>query len=76
MDELLEILEDLHPEVDFETEEHLIDNAILDSFDIVTIISEIADVFDVVVPAKDIVPENFNSAQALWEMIERIEDGE
>lgn len=76
MEELLEILEDLHPEVDYAAEEHLIDNGILDSFDIITIISEIADTFDVVVPAKEIIPENFNSAQALWNMIVRLEDGE
>ena len=76
MEELLEILEDLHPEVDFDTETGLIDKAILDSFDIITIISEIADTFDVVVPAKELIPENFNSAQALWNMITRLEDGE
>lgn len=76
MEDLLEILNDLHPEVDFEKEEHLIDNGVLDSFDIITIISEIADTFDVVVPAKDIVPENFNSAKALYAMINRLEDGE
>lgn len=76
MDELLEILTDLHPEVDYDTELQLIDNGILDSFDIITIISEIADTFDVVVPAKEIIPENFNSAQALWDMIVRLEDGE
>ena len=76
MEELLAILEDLHPEVDFETEECLIDHGILDSFDIITIISEIADTFDVVVPAKEIIPENFNSAEALWDMITRLEDGE
>lgn len=76
MDELLEILDGLHPEVDFETETKLIDSKILDSFDIITIISEIADTFDVVVPAKEIIPENFNSAQALWDMICRLEDDE
>ena len=76
MEELLAILEDLHPEVDYEMEEHLIDNGILDSFDIITIISEIADTFDVVVPAKEIIPENFNSAEALWDMINKLEDGE
>ena len=76
MNELLEILSDLHPEVDFETETHLVDNGILDSFDIITVISEIADAFDVVVPAKEIIPENFNSAESLWAMIERLEDGE
>ena len=76
MDELLEILTDLHPEVDFELETGLIDNKILDSFDIITIISEIADVFDIAVPAKEIIPENFNSAEALWAMIERLEEEE
>ncbi len=76
MEDLLEILSDLHPEVDYENEEHLIDAGILDSFDIITIISEIADAFDVVVPAKEIVPENFNSAKALYNMITRLEDGE
>lgn len=76
MDDLLEILEDLHPEVDFEEETGLIDKKILDSFDIITIISEIADNFDIAIPAKEIVPENFNSAQALWAMIERLEDEE
>ena len=76
MDELLEILTDLHPEVDFETETGLIDNKILDSFDIITIISEIADNFDIAIPAKEIIPENFNSADALWALIEKLEDEE
>ncbi|MBQ7918854.1 MAG: acyl carrier protein [Lachnospiraceae bacterium] len=74
MDELLEILQDLHPEVDYETCDTLIDDKILDSFDIVTIISEISENFDVVIPAEEIVPENFNSAQALYELIERLGD--
>lgn len=74
MEELLEILQDLHPEVDYETCDTLIDDKILDSFDIVTIISEINENFDVVIPAEEIVPENFNSAQALYELIERLGD--
>ena len=74
MEDLLEILSDLHPEVDFETEEHLIDNAILDSFDIVTLIAEIKDVFDVTIDAKRIIPENFNSAEALYALIQEIEE--
>ncbi len=76
MEELITILSELHPEVDFEQEERLIDGAVLDSFDIITLISEIADTFDVVIPAKEIIPENFNSARALWAMIQRLEDGE
>ena len=73
MEELLKILRDLHPDVDFETEEHLIDGMILDSFDIVTLISEIQDVFDVTIDAKRIIPENFNSAKALYALIQEIE---
>lgn len=73
MEELLEILSGLHPEVDFETEEHLIDSVILDSFDIVTLISEIQEVFDVTIDAKRIIPANFNSAKALYALIQEIE---
>lgn len=74
MEELLEILRDMHPDVDFATEEHLIDNGVLDSLDIVSLISEISENFDVTITAKDIVPENFNSAQALYDLIRRLED--
>lgn len=74
MDELLEILEDLHPEVDFETETALIDNKILDSFDVVTIVAEINEEFDVAIPAEELIPENFNSAQALWNLVEKLMD--
>ena len=74
MEELLEILKGLHPDVDFENEEHLIDSAILDSFDIVSLISEIQDVFDVTISAQYIIPENFNSAKALYALIEKLED--
>lgn len=72
MEQLLEILTELHPEVDFETEEHLIDNKILDSFDIVTIVAEIDSEFDVMIPAEELVPENFNSAKALYALVERL----
>ena len=70
MEDLLEILRSLHPDVDFETEEYLIDKGILDSMDIVSLISEINDAFEVTITAKDIVPANFNSAQALYELIQ------
>ncbi len=76
MDEILAILQDLHPDVDFESCDTLIDDGILDSFDIVTIIAEISDQFDVKIGAEQIVPENFNSAEALWELVRRLEDDE
>ena len=74
MEALLEILKELHPEIDFETCDSLIDDKILDSFDIVTIISEINTEYDVAIPAEEIIPENFNSAEALYDLIERLQD--
>ena len=74
MEDLLEILNDLHPEVDFEVEEHLIDDGILDSLDIVNLISEISEVFDESITAKDIIPENFNSAKALYSLIQDLDE--
>lgn len=74
MEELLKILKDLHDDVDYETCDTLIDDGILNSFDIVTLIGEISSEMDVTIPAHEIVPENFNSARALFELIERLED--
>ena len=76
MEELLEILTDLHPDVDFELEDKLIDNGILDSFDIVTLISEISENFDVTISAEHIIPDNFNSAEALYALIQKLEEEE
>ena len=72
MEQLLEILSELHPETDFETETRLVDGGILASFDIVMLITRIEEAFDVVIPAKDILPKNFNSAEALWALIQKI----
>jgi len=72
MEELLEILESLDPDVDYENCTTLIDDKILDSFDIIAIISEIDNTFDVAIPAEEIIPENFNSAKALYELIQKI----
>ena len=74
MQELIEILEELHPEVDFETCDDLVDGKILDSFDIVTLVAEINDHFDVAIPVGELVPENFNSVAALCALIERLDE--
>ena len=76
MDELIAILKDIHPDVDYETATNLVDGKILDSFDIITLVGEIADKFDVVVSAEYMIPENFNSAQALWTLIQKLQDDE
>lgn len=74
MERLLNILNELHPDIDFENCDDLIDGNIIDSFDIVTLISEINDEFDVTIPVEEIIPENFNSAKALYALIERLEN--
>ena len=76
MDELISILEEIHPDVDYATATNLVDGKILDSFDIISLVSEIAEQFDVVISAEYMVPENFNSAEALWNLIQKLEDDE
>lgn len=74
LEKIIEILSDLHEDIDFATCDTLIDDKILDSFDIVTVITEINSEFDVAIPADKIIPENFNSAKALAELVEELED--
>ncbi|MDY5577508.1 MAG: acyl carrier protein [Lachnospiraceae bacterium] len=74
MDKLLAILKEIHPDVDFEQCNKLIDDDILDSFDIVSLISEVADTYDVVIPAEYITRENFNSADAIYKVIRKLEE--
>ena len=74
MEKLLAILESLHSDVDFRTADALVDDGILDSLDIVTLVTEIDSEFDVTIPAEEIIPENFNSAEALMALIERLDE--
>ena len=74
MEELLDILSEIKDDVDFETEDRLIDDGILDSFDILQIISALNDEFDISIPASEIIPENFNSAESLWDMVQRLQE--
>lgn len=74
MDELLEILNEIKPGVDFEKETALVDDGILDSLAIIRLVSEIDDEFDVEIGVTDLIPENFNSAKAIMALIEKLED--
>ena len=74
MEQLLNILKELHEEIDFEHTEGLVDDGILDSLDIVTLVTEIDASFDVRIPPEEIVPENFNSALALWALIQQLDE--
>ena len=70
MEELYEILEELQPEVDFKTAKNLIDGHLLDSLSIISLIAELEDRFDITIPAVEIVPANFNSADAIWALVQ------
>ena len=74
MEELLRILNDLHDDVDYDTEEELVDGGILDSLDIVTLVTEIHAAYDVIIPAEELIPENFNSAKAIYALICRLDE--
>lgn len=72
MEKLLALLQDIRPEVDFRSEQHLIDDGLLDSLTIMEIVAEISDNFDIELSPADIIPANFNSASAMWDMIVRL----
>ena len=74
MDELMKILQELEPDVNYREEQALIDAHILDSFLILELIAELEDTYHIRISPADIVAENFNSAKALWQMIERLKE--
>jgi len=74
MDILLDILQELHPEVDYMTHTTLIDDKVIDSFDIITLVAEIDDRMGIAIPAEELIPENFNSYTALKALVEKLED--
>lgn len=73
-DELLTILRSIRPDVDFESEQRLIDDGILDSFDIISIIGEFNDAFGVEIDAAELEAENFNTVEAMLSLIEKLQN--
>lgn len=74
MEKVIEILEDIKGNVDYAHETSLVDDRILDSFSILTLVAELEDEFDVEISYNEIKPHNFNSAQGLWEMVQRLSE--
>lgn len=74
MEKLIEILREIREDVDYTTCTTLIDDGIFDSFDIIQTINELNEAFEIEIPATEIIPENFNSAQTLWDMICRLRE--
>ena len=71
MDKLKAILEDLRPDVDFDKEENLVDGNILDSFDIISLVSKISEELGIEISVDELIPENFNSLKAMESLLEK-----
>lgn len=76
MEKIMEILKELRPDVDFETEKQLIDGGILSSFDIMKMIEELSDAYDIDIEMDEIIPENLNSAEGIYRLMQRLTAGE
>lgn len=74
LEEIIEILKEVHAEVDYATEDKLIDKRIFDSFDVVNIVGELMDAFDVEITAEHMIPDNFNSAAAICKLVESLSE--
>ena len=74
MKELLTILNDMDDSIDWENEEGLIDNRILDSFGVISLVAELGETFDIEIEASEIVPQNFNSVKAIYAMVTRLQE--
>ena len=73
-EQIIEILEDIQPEADYETCQTLIDDHILTSLDVLSLLAELEDEFDVTIPTVEIIPSNFNSVDAIAAMVERLQE--
>ena len=74
MEQLEQILQEIRPDLDFQKETKLIDNGILDSFDIISIVGELNTAFDIEINVEDLLPENFNSMSAMYELITKLKN--
>ena len=76
MERLIEILEDIHPDIDYAACTDLIDGHRLDSLSSISLVAELEDEYDITIPAVEIIPANFNSAAAILKMVERLQEDE
>ena len=68
------MLQELHEDVDFDKEDKLVDGKVLDSFDLITLVAELGEEFDIEITAEDFIEKNFNSLDALTKMVTRLMD--
>lgn len=72
MEELKSLLKNMYPNIDFDNEENLYDDGIIDSVDVVSIISKLEEAFDISVTMEYIQPSYFQSVDTMWEMVEEL----
>ena len=76
MDKIISILENVHPDVDYRTEKGLVTRRVLNSLEVLMIMTELCDAFDIEIPAEEITPEHFDSAEAIFRMVQDIQEEE
>ncbi len=74
MEKILEILKGIRPDVDFVNEKKLIDDQILDSFDIISIVGELNDAYDIEIDVEELEPENFNTVEAMLKLVKKLQE--
>ena len=74
MEKMIEVLKTIRPDVDFANEKKLIDDGILDSFDIIQVVMELNEAFDVEINVEDLEPDNFNTVEAMWDLIQKLQN--
>ena len=74
MEKLMNILMEIDDSIDYENEKALIDGRLLDSFGVITLVSELEDAYDIEIEAPEMIPDNFNSAEAIYKMVLRLQE--
>ena len=74
MEKLMNILMEIDDSIDYEKEKALIDGRLLDSFGVITLVSELKEAYDIDIEASEMTPDNFNSAEAIYKMVVRLQE--
>ena len=74
MDQIISIIEGIRPDVDFTIETDLVDDGILNSFDVISLVNELNDAFGIEIGMEEMIPENFNSAESVYELVKKLQN--
>ena len=74
MEKLMNILMEIDDSIAYENEKDLIDDRLLDSFGVITLVSELEDAYDIDIEASEMTPDNFNSAESIYNMVKRLQE--